>query len=364
MSAVFDFRAQQSRARRGTAFLVIGFVVMAVAIGIALGIIVSIALVMADELHQIEPLLVAFVAVIVLLFVGLVAFLRILFLRGDGAKVAQSLGAVEITEDVRNPYLRRYFNVVEEMAIAAGLPRPRVFVIKHEQGINAFAAGSDPERAAVAVTHGALAKLTRAELAGVVAHEMAHIGNYDTRLNTRLMGMVFGLVALYVIGRGLIRGLAFARTGRRNDGVAIALVIGIGLLVLGSLGVLAGRILQSAISRRREYLADATGIQFTRNPTGLANALKKIGGTGGGSKIGNAHREEARHMFFAAASSSLTGLFATHPPLLKRIRALEPNFDPEADPIYHLTDRQAMNDSRADLGLGPWDTEVPQPKNP
>jgi Zn-dependent protease with chaperone function len=366
MGGAFDFRAQQERARRASAWLVVFFVLMAAAISLAIGALA--AFLLAAERAgappapaDLDPATVAVVAGLVLAGIVVVGAARVAAFGGDGAKVARALEAEEVTEDTRNPLKRRYLNVVEEMAIAAGLPRPRAFVLKHEQGINAFAAGNDPERAAVAVTHGALAKLSRQELAGVVAHEMAHIGNRDTRLNLRLMGMVFGLVVLYVLGRGILRAFIFMPRRRNGRAVAPAIAIAAALIVLGLLGVLAGRILQSAISRRREYLADATAVELTRNPAGLAGALKKIGATSAGSRVGNAHAEEARHMFFATAAGTFGGLFATHPPLVARIRALEPQFDPKTDPIWAKDDKTILRETRREAGLGPWEAPAGEP---
>jgi Zn-dependent protease with chaperone function len=353
--ASFDFRAQQERSRRLSAVLVLFFILMVGIISAILGTLAAFFLTeQPPDRIVFDPTHAAFFAVIVMAAIFAVAFFKIVAFGGDGARVAESLGAEEVTEDTQNPFKKRYLNIVEEMAIAAGLPRPRAFVIKHEQGINAFAAGGSPERAAIGVTHGALAKLNREELAGVVAHEMAHIANHDTRLNMRLMGMVFGLVVLYTLGRIALRGAFLSRRGSRdNRGVAAMLAIGLALAVLGSLGVLGGRILQSAVSRKREYLADATGVQFTRNPQGLANALKKIGATAAGSHVDNGHAEEVRHMFFAQATGSFVGLFSTHPPLHARIRALDPQFDPATDPIYVKDDKQILRETRHEL-VGPW----------
>ena len=370
MATAFDFQAQQARVRRASVLFVLAFLAMAAAIGVVVGVIAGFALAPdgprgptagmtpagpADL--QLDPAVAVGAAGITMLVIVGVALVRLITFSGDGARVARALGAEEVTEDTRNPYKRRYFNVVEEMAIAAALPRPRAFVLKHEDGINAFAAGHDPERAAIGITHGALAKLTRQELAGVVAHEMAHIRNRDTRLNMRLMAMVFGLVALYVLGRGFVSSMAFRRRRGGGRGAAPLLLIGLALFVLGLLGALFGRILQSAVSRRREYLADATAVEFTRNPVGLANALKKIGATQAGSRVSNSHAEEARHMFFAQASASVVGLFATHPPLVDRIRALEPDFEPATDPIWSKDDKAILRDSRQELG--PWASASP-----
>jgi Zn-dependent protease with chaperone function len=374
MATAFDFQAQQARVRRASVLFVLAFLAMAAAIGVVVGVIAGFAFapdgprgqtagMAGPAALQIDPGLAAGAAAITMAVIVGVALIRLVAFSGDGARVAQALGAEEVTDDTRNPYKRRYLNVVEEMAIAAALPRPRTFVLKHEDGINAFAAGHDPERAAVGVTHGALAKLTRQELAGVVGHEMAHIRNRDSRLNMRLMAMVYGLVALYVLGRGFLYAMAFRRRRGGGRGAAPILPIGLALFVLGLLGALFGRILQSAVSRRREYLADATAVEFTRNPVGLANALKKIGATQPGSRVNNSHAEEARHMFFAQASASVAGLFATHPPLIERIRALEPDFEPETDETWTKDDKAILWESRKELGpwasAGPWGARSP-----
>ncbi|TVS00736.1 MAG: hypothetical protein EA406_00220 [Rhodospirillales bacterium] len=366
MAGAFDFRGQQERSRRATALLVLLFIVLTAAIGLIVGTVVAYLMaatedgytpVEATAVPDVQVLATA-AALTVAVIVG-TALVRIAMLGGDGARVARALGAQEVDLDTANPLTRRYHNIVAEMAIAAGMPAPRVFVIRQEQGINAFAAGSDPERAAVAVTHGALAKLNRQELAGVIAHELSHIANRDSRLNVRLMGMVFGLVALYALGRGMMR--AFIFIPRRRDGRTVlpALAVGLTLIVVGLLGVLAGRLLQSAVSRRRESLADATAVQFTRNPEGLANALKKIGASAAGSRVGNAHAEEARHLFFAEATGTLAGLFATHPPLIERIRALDPRFDPATDPVWNSDDKALIHDARRDRDTGPWGSTPP-----
>jgi Zn-dependent protease with chaperone function/uncharacterized tellurite resistance protein B-like protein len=243
----------------------------------------------------------------------------------------------------QDPLRRRLHNVVEEMALAAGLPVPEVYVLENEPGINAFAAGLQPSNAAVAVTRGALERLTRDELQGVVAHEFSHILNGDMRLNARLMGYVFGLVAVSMLGRVLLRGGAYGsvrvRGGNRRggNGAAALMAAGVAMVVLGALGVLAGRILQAAVSRQREVLADASAVQFTRNPAGLGNALKRIAASPLASSVRAVRREEVGHMLFASGRRSLAGLLATHPPVAERIRALDPRWKPgEAPPPLPL----------------------------
>lgn len=253
--------------------------------------------------------------------IGLTSQIRILTLRGGGGSVARGLGGTLVTPDTTDPLRRRLRNVVEEMAIASGVPVPEIYVLDREPGINAFAAGWTPADAAIAVTQGTLETLTRDELQGVVAHEFGHILNGDMRLNIRLMGILFGILILALVGRFLI-GSGRHSTSRNDRG---ALSIGLALVVVGYVGLFFGRLIKASVSRQREYLADASAVQFTRQPDGIAGALKKIGASGYGSAL-QADPEEVSHMLFAKGFSRQ--LFATHPPLVDRIRAIQPRFDP------------------------------------
>jgi Zn-dependent protease with chaperone function len=261
-------------------------------------------------------------------------------LSAGGKVVAQSLGGRPVDPTTTDLPERRLLNIVEEMAIASGLPVPEVWIMDEEQGINAFAAGTDPTNAVVGVTRGTLDRLSRSELQGVVAHEFSHILNGDMKLNMRLMGWIFGLVMLSMLGRMMIEAFRFMRGSSRNskgNGVVLAIVVvGLAVWLVGSVGVLFARMLQAAISRQREYLADASAVQFTRDPDGIAGALKKIGGFSDHARITSPKAMEARHMFFA--SSGLASLMATHPPLEKRILAIDPRWKGEmlqgkADPV-------------------------------
>jgi Zn-dependent protease with chaperone function len=243
-------------------------------------------------------------------------------LREGGVAVARSLDAAPVSRQTGDLAEQRLRNVVEEMALASGLPVPEVYVMD-ERGINAFAAGLRPEDAVIVVTRASLRHLTREELEGVIGHEFSHILNGDMRLNLQLIGAIYGLMVIAIIGRALIGGRSYGYSSERRSGGAVVLW-GLGIWAIGSLGVLFGRLIQSAVSRQREALADAAGVQFTRNPGGLAGALKKIGGFGPRSYIVHAHVEETAHMFFAPA---LDSFFATHPPLEQRIRALDPQWD-------------------------------------
>ena len=243
---------------------------------------------------------------------------------------------------------RRLLNVVEEMSLASGVPVPPVYVLDNEPSINAFAAGFRPTDAVVAVSRGCLQYLTREELQGVLGHEFSHVLNGDMRLNLRLIGMVYGILVLSIIGYFVMRSAGWPVPHPREIPTTAAatiawhFLIGLALYILGYLGVLLGNIIKAAISRQREFLADASSVQFTRNPSGLAGALKKIGGLADGSRIKDPHANEISHMFFGDAfAGSIFNLFATHPPLGERIRLLDPNFDGSYPAVEALSDAGA-----------------------
>ena len=225
-------------------------------------------------------------------------------------------------------------NVVEEMSIASGLPVPDVFILDREESINAFAAGFGTADAAVGVTRGTLEKLSRDELQGVIAHEFSHIFNGDMRLNIRLIGILNGILLLHIMGMIMMRGGAYSslggggRGGRGGGGGSATLVIillGLAMLIIGYIGMMFGRMIQAAISRQREYLADAAAVQYTRNPAGIAGALSKIERSMDGGKIEDGHAMEMSHLFFANSfHTALDRLFSTHPPIADRIRAIDP----------------------------------------
>src|SRR5690606_6126367 len=251
---------------------------------------------------------------------------RIAALRsGGGESVAFQMGGTPVPADTADFNMRRLRNVVEEIAIASGVPVPQVFVLEHEPGINAFAAGYAPADAVIAVTRGALDRLNRDELQGVIAHEFAHVLNGDMRLNIRLIGVLFGIMVLAIIGRKVL-----LYGGRSRDrGAAAVLMAALVAMLIGYVGLFFGRMIKAGVSRTRESLADASAVQFTRQTRGLAGALKKIGGLDEGSRMADrGQAEEVSHMLFGDGLG-LAGLFATHPPLVKRIQALEPGFRAE-----------------------------------
>ena len=255
-------------------------------------------------------------------------------LAAGGEVVAHMMGGRLVDPQTTDLAERRLLNVVEEMSLASGVPVPPVYVMDNEPSINAFAAGFRPNDAVVTVSRGCLQYLTREELQGVLGHEFSHVLNGDMRLNLRLIGIVYGILVLSIIGYFVMRSAGWAGSSSRNsddrrgDNRAAFFFIGLALYILGYLGVLLGNIIKAAISRQREFLADASSVQFTRNPGGLAGALKKIGGLAEGSRINDPHAHEISHMFFGDAfAGSIFNLFATHPPLEERIRLLDPNFD-------------------------------------
>ncbi len=187
--------------------------------------------------------------------------------------MARSLGGTRIGRDTTDFKRKRLHNVVEEMSIASGVPMPEVYVLEQERSINALAAGHTPANAAVVVTQGALDTLSRDELQSVVAHEFSHVLNGDMRPNVQLMGWLFGLLVVALIGRTLLR---CAPRGRR--GALAVMVAALAVMILGYAGLFFARLLQAAVARQRERLADASSVQFTRNPGGLRGALLKVAG--------------------------------------------------------------------------------------
>ncbi|MGD8340874.1 MAG: M48 family metallopeptidase, partial [Gammaproteobacteria bacterium] len=355
--------------------LVLMFGLAFVAVGLATGIVVILALGISGQgsaagVVATEPdVLAAIVAVVVAVMV-LASLFRVASLARGGGHVARMLGGTQVRGDDPDPTHRRLVNVVEEMAIASGLPVPEIYVLEQERGINAFAAGLTPGDAAVAVTRGSLDQLSRSELQGVVAHEFSHILNGDMRLNLRLMGFSFGILVLALAGRSVLRASGRGmrvRVGRRGKGAGGVILIGLGLLIIGSIGIFLSRLIKAAVSRQREVLADASAVQFTREPMALAGALKKIGGFT--PFIEHAETEEVSHMLFGRAGKSFTGLFATHPPLDERIKALDPSFEPgayiapgagpavESEPEAGIS---RLADTAADIGIETAGTIAPR----
>jgi len=331
-----NFFDAQDRARRATRWLVIVYVIATALIVAGVTLVVAVAFHMIGETGRpADPsILVATAILATLLIIGATVY-KTARLSSGGGRVAIDMGGTLVAADVHDPLRRRLRNVIEEMAIASGVPVPEIYVLEQEMGINAFAAGFTPGDAAIAVTRGTLETLDRDELQGVIAHEFSHILNGDMRLNIRMMGVLFGIMVLGIIGRLILRSGYYSGLGssRRNRNAPVFMIIGLGLALLGWIGLFCARLVKAAVSRQREFLADASAVQFTRQSEGIASALKKIGGYTAHSYIQSIDPEEISHMLFAGGISRLTSLFATHPPLIERIRALDPGFSEDDYPV-------------------------------
>ena len=343
-----NFFERQAAARRSTGWLMIMLGLATAAVVASVMAVVALVVAMQQNAGQQVgaasfpwdiPLL-AGAAALVMIFGG--SLFKILELRsGGGAVVAERQGgARRIYPDTTNAAHRRLLNIVEEIAIASGTPVPPVYLLANEPGINAFAAGYTTSDAVIAVTQGALNELTREELQGVIAHEFSHIANGDMRIGIRLIGLLNGILLLGLVGQLLFRSIAYSgrmssrRESNSGNAAMAILIVGLALILLGFIGTLLGNLIKAAVSRQRERLADASGVQFTRNPLGLAGALKRIGALEYGSRLHSANASEASHLYFAEGVwSGFAGLWATHPPLVERIRELDPTWDgtfPEA----------------------------------
>jgi Zn-dependent protease with chaperone function len=332
-----DFFERQDKARKKTKWLVIYFA-MAVAAMIVAIYAVSLLIFSGVQSHQHRfngeqpqlelwnPQIFLGVALGTIAVILIGSTYKTMALSAGGSVVSEMMGGRPVNPNSNDPDERKLLNVVEEMAIASGVPVPQVYVMDEEDGINAFAAGHKPGDATITVTRGCMKLLSRDELQGVIGHEFSHLLNGDMRMNIQLMGIIFGILCLAIVGRILLQ---TARGGGRGRGQNPLPLLGLALLIIGYIGVFFGRLIQAAVSRQREFLADASSVQFTRNPEGITGALKKIGGLGEtGSRLRAAHAEEVSHMFFGnGISEPFIGLLETHPPLAERIRVFDPNFD-------------------------------------
>ncbi len=283
----------------------------------------------------------------ILLFIILGSLYKLVQLSSGGSVIAQHLGGVIIPRSSTDPLHKKILNIVEEMAIASGAPVPQVYIL-NEPGINAFAAGWKTTNVVIGITQGALERLTRDELQGVIAHEFSHIFNGDMRLNIRLIAILHGVLMIGMLGRMILRSMRHVRGSRNSkNGQAVLVIFGVGaaLAVVGYSGTFFGNWIKSLISRQREYLADASAVQFTRSNEGIANALKKIGGAIPGSAILASSVDEYSHAYFAKGETGGLSLFSfsTHPPLKKRILRIDPGWDGR----YVLDEKSVASDNRS-----------------
>ena len=357
-----DFFQSQDNARKHTTRLVIFFLLAVLSLIILTNLLVMsifgyLGSQMGDQTLTIETLQTQFdwqaffsigVGVVVVIFAA--SLYKVSTLNSGGHVVAEMLGGQLLYNDGSDYNKQKLLNVVEEMAIASGTPVPPVYLID-EEGINAFAAGFSPSDAVIGVTKGCIEKLNREELQGVIAHEFSHILNGDMRLNIRLMGILHGILIIGIIGYFVLRSAGYSSLGRRsrNNNPAAMLGLGFGLLVIGYAGTFFGNIIKAAVSRQREFLADASAVQFTRNPNSIGGALKRIGSSPAGSMLDNPSTSEVSHLLFAQGFTTfLSSLFSTHPPLAKRIKRIDPLWDGEFDsykPIPETEEQESATEA-------------------
>ncbi len=366
-----DFFEHQDAARKKTWLLLLYFALAVVSMVVALYVVA----VLVFALPQMKgnqsgvavwrPEILGIVSLVVLSIIGLGSLYKIAELRGGGRRIAEMLGGRRIQPNTTDTAERRILNVVEEIALASGVPVPPVYVLEEETGINAFAAGYTPADAVIGITRGTLAYLNRDELQGVIAHEFSHILHGDMRLNIRLIGILHGILLIAIVGFYVIRvtaGTGRSRGGKRGGGGQLVL-IGIAALIIGYIGLFFARLIKAAVSRQREYLADASAVQFTRNPDGIAGALKKIGGLADGSHVKSPEAESCSHMFFGSAFRRVYfSPFATHPPLADRIKRIDAQFDgkfPHTQPLQEAAARAVPPVRRAPAKLAGIPIPIP-----
>ncbi len=364
-----DFFQHQDQARKASRLLLLYFALAVIAIVLSVHFAVSFLLMWVSstgpgpfDWWQLDRFVVLAGGALLVIAAG--SLYKIWRLSDGGHTVARLLGGRPIDPNTSDPAERRLLNVVEEMAIAAGLPVPTVYLLDQEEGINAFAAGFTPQDAVLGVTRGTMGILNREELQGVIAHEFSHIFNGDMSMNLRLMGVLHGILVIALIGYFILRSTVRAASSKGKGGAALLAlpILGVALVAIGYVGVFFGRAIKSAVSRQREFLADASAVQFTRNAHGVAGALKKIGGLAQGSLIMSPHAEQASHFFFsdgklgkvrmALAGGSHFDFLTTHPPLGDRIKRIDKSWNgvyPKVEPTTFVDPKPtpARGDTRA-----------------
>jgi Zn-dependent protease with chaperone function len=325
-----NFFQQQELARRNTRMMVFLYVLAVIAVVLVVDVVIGIAYGwgMSEPGRPVSAPASLYVlgAAGTLAAILIASAFHILRLREGGAAIARLVGANRVSPDTRDPLERRLMNVVEEMAIAAGMRVPALYVMQEETGINAFAAGYDASSSIITVTWGTLHALNRDELQGVIGHEFSHIVNGDLGLNLRMMGVLGGILFIGSIGEFLMRGSGSGR-GSKDSASGGIVVFGLALFAIGYIGVFFARLIKASVSRQREFLADAASVQFTRNPAGIAGALDQIRASTAGTRVMNRYAEDMSHMFFGQSVPMwLGGLFDTHPAVDERIRRVVPNF--------------------------------------
>ncbi|QJQ95324.1 MULTISPECIES: M48 family metallopeptidase [Halomonadaceae] len=354
-----DFFGAQERAKRYTGRLILLMALALISLIVMASLAVSLVLVLADGTtgqgqqaidaetfaSALDPRLLGTTALAVLAVVVLGSLFKHMQLRAGGRAVAEAMGGRLLNVQTRDANERQILNIVEEMALASGTPVPAVYLIE-DNAINAFAAGHSPQDAVIGMTRGAIELLDRDELQGVVAHEFSHILNGDMRLNLRLVALLHGLLLIGLIGHMVLRGgaMSSATRSRRDNSHAVMLALGAALMVVGYVGTLCGSLIKAAVSRQREFLADASAVQFTRQPEGIGGALMKIAAHQRGSQLQAANASEYSHFYFSRGVSA-SGPMSTHPPLETRIRRVLPNWNGEL-PTLDDASREARRTRR------------------
>lgn len=350
-----DFFEDQDVARKKTGTLVFYFVIAILLMILVLYAVIIVVLESyrtaygdAPWLNWWKPQLFFLVAGATLLIIAIGSYYKILMLREGGEAVATMLGGRRINSNTTDPKERQLLNIVQEMALASGINAPPVFVLDDENSINAFAAGHTPADAVIGVNCGTMRFLSRDELQGIIAHEFSHILNGDMQLNLKLIGLLNGILLFATIGYYILRVGSSGRSRNskeKGNGTEWLLIIGATAFVIGYIGLFFGKLIKAAVSRQREFLADASAVQFTRNPDGIGGALKKIGGLTTDSRMESPEAETASHLFFAnGLRSNWFNSLSTHPPLVERIRRIEPTFDGKYVATKpHKTRRKPLN---------------------
>lgn len=344
-----DFFGKQDQAKSKTKWLVFYFFLAVVAIVLSVNVAAWLLFVMSDAQHVIPfkiwltsdfSIWLSSATIIVILFGSL---LRMAQLSGGGEAVAEMVGARRVLPETSDPLEKKLINVVEEMSIASGTAPPRLYVLDAENGINAFVAGTQAQEAVLVVTRGALEQLNRNQLQGVIGHEYSHIVHGDMRINIRLIGILAGILLIGQCGSFILRDL-HRGSSEGAKATVLLFVVGLALMVIGYIGLFFGRLIKAAISRQREFLADASAVQYTRDNESIAGALAKIGLAPQGALLEISNAEEMSHMCFGqSVNLSLDGLLSTHPPIYERIKAL--GFTPDVF-IRRISSGEKLNQEK------------------
>lgn len=328
-----NFFQEQEKAKNNTKILVILFILGILGTILMTNVVVAIAIAYLDGVESIsfDSNTFIFISIVIAAIIAIGSAYKYSELSSGGHVVAEAVGGTLIPHDTSDSKQRKLLNVVDEMSIASGISAPPVYLLD-QSGINAFAAGLTYDDAVIGVTRGAIETFNREELQGVIAHEFSHIFNGDMRLNIRITGLLHGILIIGIIGREILnsfnhsRHLSGSRSSKKGDIRGAIIIVAIGFTIVGFIGTTFGEIIKALISRQREFLADASAVQFTRYPEGIANALRKIGASS--SSIDSTSASTYSHLYFADAISGFwSGLFSTHPKLDDRIKRIDPSWD-------------------------------------